>query len=225
MLWHAIPLHFPPFPPPFFPVFPRFSPFFPVFPHFSPFSPIFPIFPIFPVPQKRLGDSGVGDFQGLLYDLGCTDLRQICVQPPNQPTRPRTTKHTERSMPFAPLSLGYASSPLSTGRLLAPICWPWMWSLSAMGLFGTGSGIQSSHQRQVRGGAGALIRAENLAEKPTQKSKNYFSKTRTKSHKVFLSTTRCVINIPIFWEYGPVLVMSLCAPRAPVASVGALRER
>ena len=61
MLWHAIPPHFPP-------IFPRFSPFFPVFPHFSPFSPIFPHFPHFShfsVAQKRLGDSGVGDFQGL----------------------------------------------------------------------------------------------------------------------------------------------------------------
>ena len=62
MLWHAIPPHFPPFPP-------RFSPFSPVFPRFPPFSPIFPHFPHFShfsVAQKRLGDSGVGDFQGLM---------------------------------------------------------------------------------------------------------------------------------------------------------------
>ena len=61
MLWHAIPPHFPPFPPrfsPFFPVFPHFPPFFPISPHFSHFSH-------FSVAQKRLGDSGVGDFQGL----------------------------------------------------------------------------------------------------------------------------------------------------------------
>ena len=43
-------------------VFPHFSPFFPIFPHFPHFSH-------FSVAQKRLGDSGVGDFQGLLGGL------------------------------------------------------------------------------------------------------------------------------------------------------------
>ena len=50
------------------PHFPPFPPIFPHFPHFPPFSPISPPFPHFPhfsVAQKRLGDSGVGDFQGL----------------------------------------------------------------------------------------------------------------------------------------------------------------
>ena len=51
--------------PHFPPVFPRFSPFFPHFPPFSPIFPHFPHFPHFSVAQKRLGDSGVGDFQGL----------------------------------------------------------------------------------------------------------------------------------------------------------------
>ena len=61
--------------PHFPPVFPRFSPFFPVFPRFSPFFPISPHFPHFShfsVAQKRLGDSGVGDFQGLPPSLGAS---------------------------------------------------------------------------------------------------------------------------------------------------------
>ena len=49
---------FPPISPPFFPVSPCFPLFPPIFPHFS-------HFPHFSVAQKRLGDSGVGDFQGL----------------------------------------------------------------------------------------------------------------------------------------------------------------
>ena len=46
---------------------PRFPPFSPVFPHFPPFFPIFPHFSHFSVAQRRLGDSGVGDFQGLAF--------------------------------------------------------------------------------------------------------------------------------------------------------------
>ena len=68
--------------PHFPPVFPRFSLFSPVFPHFPPFSPIFPHFPHFShfsVAQKRLGDSGVGDFQGL--DASLTRAEFISVSP------------------------------------------------------------------------------------------------------------------------------------------------
>ena len=64
--------------PHFPPVFPRFSLVFPVFPRFSPFFPVFPHFPHFShfsVAQKRLGDSGVGDFQGLCVWPNCTDFR------------------------------------------------------------------------------------------------------------------------------------------------------
>ena len=64
--------------PHFPPVFPRFSPFSPVFPHFPPFFPIFPHFSHFShfsVAQKRLGDSGVGDFQGLFGDSRVSVLR------------------------------------------------------------------------------------------------------------------------------------------------------
>ena len=59
VLLYPIPPHFPPFPP-------RFPPFSPISPRFPPFPRIFPHFPHFSVAQKRLGDSGPGDFQGLL---------------------------------------------------------------------------------------------------------------------------------------------------------------
>ena len=72
--------HFPPFPlisPPFSPIFPRFPPFSPVFPHF-------PHFPHFSVAQKRLGDSGVGDFQGLWGDFCLRERAGAKVEGPRQ---------------------------------------------------------------------------------------------------------------------------------------------
>ena len=64
--------HVPPVFPPFPPIFLRFSPFSPIFPHF-------PNFPHFPVAQKRLGHSGVGDFQGPAMSL---PNHSLTSQPP-----------------------------------------------------------------------------------------------------------------------------------------------
>ena len=131
----ALACHTPAFPP----ISPPFSPFFPVFPHFSPFIPIFPHFPHFPhfsVAQKRLGDSGVGDFQGLTTErhklrteVGLVRFRMIqAVQTlrrkladptPHQPPSPLwLTKYVARTLPAqeTPRNLrNHAGAPMRSG--------------------------------------------------------------------------------------------------------------